>query len=148
MKKLAIALTFFCLSTVSFADKTIRIINSDSQPIDITYKVCSEIHFKTGGEMKVICSTANTVKLQNLKEGSKEHYKDITFAEDSEDDNATNTTFFHVDSAKAVRSGAISNFAADMKNCSVDITHDVILLNSFQTDRILCNDRYRDGESD
>ena len=135
MKKIVTILAGICLSSTAFADNSIRIINNDRfASFTIKTQICT---FTNDSRQKANCVDQAPIVLPSYinKEASEQHYIDITLP------NSQRDSFLHVDSVKAEWSGIVATGKYPVaKTCSGFETGDVIVLDSYATDRVICSD--------
>lgn len=133
MKKIAIAFAAICLSSAALAEESVRIINYEPyKELTVKTQICT---FR-GFPMQPTCVDQAPIVIPSYlnKAPAEKHYVDITLTEKD--------SFVHVSSVTAEYQGVIDATGKYpiTKTCTASETGDAIVLNSFATDRVYCND--------
>jgi hypothetical protein len=134
-----------CTASVAFASNNVRIVNSDPQyNIEMTVQNCTVIEPKApGSQTETRCDAARTVTVKSHRFG--QNYNDFLVADDSEDADNKYTHFIHVATAKVANISVATSTFKEPKVCEADVTGDLIILDTYLTDHVVCNDRSHAG---
>lgn len=139
MKKTALLLAGLCLSSAVFA-QSVRVINTDPVAMmTITYQTCIA-QPSTGNP--AVCGNPTTVSIKSNKWGT--NYLDITVP-DAQPVSPQNMNYLVIHKATAT-GGDRPAESADL-NCGGSVTGDTVLLNTYNTDKVICIDHASFGNS-
>lgn len=135
MKKITLALAGLCLSSSALAaDPSVRIINNDRfATLTVKFQICSFTDYTSDAK----CVDQAPIVLPSYlgKDSNVKNYKDITLPASQKN------TFLHVDSVKAEWGSTLATGKYPYaKTCSGWTAGDAIVLDSYATDVVYCND--------